>query len=278
MATELAQLVDPSRKPEKIAGGFAFSEGPVFSRLGYLLFSDIPAQRILKYAEGRVTVYREQSNGANGLAFDHQGRLLACEIGRVTRTEKDGSITVMADKYGGKGLHRPNDLVYGIDGSIYFSDRLAKNAPADPPKTDFSAVYQITRNGDVRVAARDCDLPNGVALAPNQQKLYVADRNLLRVYDIVPDGGLRNGRVFADMKLGGPGGPDGLKTDEQGCVWVAGPGGIWVFSPVGKHLGTIPVPETPSNCGWGEGFRNLYITARTSVYRLETKVNGTRTY
>jgi len=278
MATDLSRLVDPNRKPEKIAGGFAFSEGPVFSRLGYLLFSDIPAQRILKHAEGRVTVFREQSNGANGLTFDHQGRLLACEIGRVTRTEKDGSITVMADKYEGKGLHRPNDLVYGIDGSIYFSDRLARNSPADTAKTDFSAVYQITRKGDVRAAARDCDLPNGVALAPNQQKLYVADRRLLRVYDIAPDGSLRGGRVFADMTSDEPGGPDGLKTDERGNVWVAGPSGIWVFSPAGEHLGTIPVPETPSNCGWGDGFRNLYITARTSVYRLETKVNGTRTY
>jgi gluconolactonase len=278
MASGLARLVDPGAKLEKIAGGFAFTEGPVFSRRGYLLFTDLPASRIMKWAEGRVTVYREVSNGANGLTFDHQGRLLACEIGRVSRTEKDGSITVVADRFQGKGLHRPNDLVYAIDGSVYFSDRRGGKGDADPAKTDFSAVYQVTPKGEVRVATRDCELPNGVALAPDQQKLYVADVASLRVYDIAPDGKLRNGRLFADMRSGLPGGPDGMKTDEEGNVWVAGPGGIWIFDPRGERFGIVPTPETPSNCGWGDGFRNLYITARTSVYRLPTRVTGTRTY
>ncbi len=277
-AIDLARLVDPATKPERIATGFRFTEGPVFSRLNYLLFTDIPASKIMKWSQGTVTMFRENSNGANGLTFDHQGRLLACEIGRVTRTEKDGSLTVLAAKYEGKGLHRPNDLVYAIDGSVYFSDRRSKTAPGGPPMTELSAVYQVTRTGEVRIAVRDCDLPNGVALAPDQQKLYVADRNLLRVYDIAPDGSLRNGRIFADMQSGTPGGPDGLKTDEGGNVWVAGPGGIWVFDPKGERLGIVEAPETPSNCCWGDAFRNLYITARTSVYRLETKVNGTRTY
>ena len=277
-ALDLARLVDPGAKPERIATGFRFTEGPVFSRLNYLLFTDIPASRIMKWSQGAVTVFRENSNGANGLTFDHQGRLLACEIGQVTRSEKDGSLTVLAARYEGKGLHRPNDLVYAIDGSVYFSDRRSKTAPGSPPMTELSAVYQVTRSGEVRIAARDCDLPNGVALAPDQQRLYVADRNLLRVYEIAADGSLRSGRVFADMQSGAPGGPDGLKTDESGNVWVAGPGGIWVFDPKGERLGIIEVPETPSNCCWGDAFRNLYITARTSVYRLETKVSGTRTY
>lgn len=251
------RLIDPGAKPEKIAGGFGFTEGPVFSRRGYLLFSDMAAGKIMRWEKGALSVFREDSNGSNGLTFDHQGRLLACEKGRVTRTEKDGRITVLA-----AGMKAPNDLVYAIDGSIYVSD-----LPA-------GAVYQITRKGEARVVSRDCEKPNGVALSPNQQKLYVADtgqRNI-RVFEIAPDGALRNGRVFA------PASPDGLKTDESGNVWVAGERDLEVCDAQGKRLGAIAIPEVTSNCNWGDGFRDLYITARTSVYRLRTKVNGTRTY
>src|SRR6266851_3956026 len=200
MQRRLESVVDPGVVLEKVAGGFAFTEGPVFSRLGYPLFSDIPPKRIMKMSRGAVTVFRENSNGANGLTFDHQGRLLACEAGRVTRTEKDGKITTLAEK----DLHNPNDLVYSIDGSIYFSDLLPRGGAGK------SLVYQITRQGDLRIANDECDRPNGVALSPNQQKLYVADsgaRNV-RVFDIAGDGALRNGRVFADLKSDQPGAPD----------------------------------------------------------------------
>jgi gluconolactonase len=255
MATELDKLVEGV--PEKIAGGFAFTEGPVFSRIGYLLCSDIPPKRIMKWTRGTVTVFRENSNSASGLTFDHQGRLLACETGRVTRTEKDGKITTLAEK----GLQNPNDIVYSIDGSIYFSDK--------------SLLYQITRKGELRVASQECQGPKGVALSPNQQKLYVADGPArdVRVFDIAGDGGLRNGRIFATLGV-----PGGLKTDEAGNVWVAAADGIWVFDANGERLGTIQTPESPSNCCWGEGFHNLYITARTSIYKVQTKVNGTRTF
>jgi gluconolactonase len=254
----LDDVIDPKAQPERIATGFRFTEGPVFSRRGYLLFSDIPNNRIMRWARKETTTLRENSNGANGLTFDHQGRLLVCEKGKVTRTEKDGRMTTLASE----GLEGPNDLVYAIDGSIYFTDL---------PR---SRVYQITRKGEVRVAAGDCTGPNGVALGPNQQKLYVADSkaSVLRVYDVAGDGALQNGRVFAECR------GDGLKTDERGNVWVASKGGIWVFDSSGKHLGVVATPEQPSNCNWGSGFRGLYITARTSVYFVPTKVPGTRTY
>jgi gluconolactonase len=276
MQTAWREVWDPAARVEKIAGDFKFTEGPVFSRIGFLLFSDIPAGRIMKYdfppgrpgpGNGEMTVFREKSNRANGLTFDHQGRLLACEggAGRVTRTEKDGRITVLA-----KSLHAPNDLVYAIDGSIYFSD-LAKTG---------SAVYQITRQGEVRIATREVERPNGVALSPKQLTLYVADsgRQQVWAFEIAGDGSLSKGRVLAELKSDQQGAADGLKTDEAGNVYVAGPGGIWVFTATGRHLGTIAIPETPSNCAWGRGFSGLYITARTSLYYVPTKIPGTRTF
>lgn len=255
----LWELLPRDAAVTKVVFGFEFTEGPVYSRRGYLLFSDIPAQRIHKLERGKISIVRENSNKANGLTFDHQGRLLVCEGGgRVTRTEKNGSTTVLASE----GLGGPNDLVYSIDGSIYFTDL---------PK---SRVYQITRSGKVRVVAEDCVAPNGVALSPNQQKLYVADskQKKVRVYSVAADGALQDGRDFAETRC------DGLKTDEAGNVWVAGPGGIWIFAPNGKHLGTVGTEQEPSNCAWGPGFRSLFITAQTSVYSVPTRVSGTRTY
>jgi gluconolactonase len=262
------QLVDKNAAIKQVATGFTFTEGPVFSRRGYLLFSDIPNQKIHKWERGQVTTIRENSNRANGLTFDHQGRLLAAEGGgKVTRTEKNGTITVLADA----GLEGPNDLVYAIDGSVYFSDL---------PK---SRVYQITRErsgvggappqGEVRVVA-ETPAPNGVALSPNQQQLYVADvkTNVVKIHDIQVDGKLGAGRDFAPVRV------DGLKTDERGNVWMASRDGIYVYDAGGQHLGTIKTEEGPSNCCWGDGFRSLYITARKSVYQIPTKVSGTRTF
>jgi gluconolactonase len=266
---KLWQLLDKSAEVKQVATGFTFTEGPVFSRRGYLLFSDIPSQRIMKWERGQVTALRENSNRSNGLTFDHQGRLLMAEGGgRVTRMEKNGSITVLAQD----GLQGPNDLVYAIDGSVYFSD-----LPG-------GRVYQITRErsgvggappqGEVRVVA-ETPAPNGVALSPNQMQLYVADvkTNIVKVHDIgALDGRLGNGRDFAPLRV------DGLKTDESGNVWMASRDGICIYDAGGQHLGTIKPPEGPSNCCFGEGFRGLYITARKSVYHVPTKVPGTRTF
>jgi gluconolactonase len=246
-------------KPEKIAGGYKATAGPVCSRRGYLLFCDVPANRILKWERGQVSVFREKSNGAVSNTFDHQGRLLTCEKGRVTRTEKDGKITVLAS-----GVKEPADVVYAIDGSIYFSD---------PPA---GVVYQIPRQGELRGVARDCERPVGVALAPNQRRFFVADaaRGNVRVYEVAGDGALGEGKVFATYE----GRPGGLKTDESGALWVAGDAGIRHFDPTGKLVELIALPERAANCNWGEGFRDLYVTAGTSVYRVHAAVNGTRTY
>ena len=279
MADRLEDLVGETPKIEKIVDGMMQTEGPAYSRDGFLLFSDIPARRIMKWKDGVLTAFRTDSNRANGLTFDHLGRLLACEAGRVTRTEHDGRIIVLADRYEGKRFSIPNDLVRAVDGSIYFSDLRFRTPPPDPARTDFSALYQITPQGKVRVASRDCQRPNGMALTANQQKLYLADSGpkTLWVYDIAADGSLENGHIFADMSSG-RGVPDGLKTDEDGNVWVARPGGVWVFNARGKHLGIVPLPVTATNCCWGGDWRHFYVTGHTSVYRISTNGNGTRTY
>jgi len=295
--TDLFDLVERNAEIIKVVGGFEFTEGPVFSRIGFLRFSDLPSERILQYTippwkseplGGELRVLREKSNRANGLTFDHQGRMLACETGpgRVTRTEKDGSITVLAERYEGKRLSSPNDLVYNISGDIYFSDMPRRNVPDASERTNVAAIYRIRRTQiyrghyELERLTEECKRGNGVALGPKQNTLYVADsteRNI-RAFDIRDDGTLGKGRVFASLESEEDGVPDGLKTDERGNVYCTGPEGVWVFNPNGKHLGTIVTPERPANCCWGRGFGGLYITARTSVYYVRTKIRGTRTF
>ena len=171
---------------------------------------------------------------------------------------------MLADRCESVPLHHPNDAVYAIDGTIYFTDA----------NKDNSVLCRIDRKGKVHTASRDCRLAHGVALAPNQQKLYVADAGgaNIRVYDIAGDGSLKNGRLFAEVRC------HGLKTDEEGNVWATDGDAITVLNPRGTKLGSIAMPETPSNCAWGEGFRGLYVTARSSIYKIRANVNGTRTY
>jgi len=292
---DMFDLVERRAQIVRVADGFQATTGPVFSRIGFLLFSDLARKKIYKWtipvwenepSGGKLTVFREESQGACGLTFDHQGRLLTCEqdAGRVTRTEKNGSITVLADRYRGKRLDGPNDLVYNIDGSVYFSD-LSRRSPTDPQRTNLSAVYRIARTqvpGESRLerVSQEYARPSGVALGPRQNLLYVADggRKNIRVQPLNDDGTLGQGRVFAEFSADDSGGRFGLKTDELGNVYSSGPGGLWIFSPTGNHLGTIVTPEQPSNCCWGRGILGLYITARTSVYYVPTKVPGTKTF
>jgi YD repeat-containing protein len=256
------KLVDKNAKVEKVAGDFKFVEGPVWSPEGYLLFSDIPANQIIKYVPGSApTVFREPSGNSNGLTYDPSGRLLMCEHTnrRVTRLE----------------------IVVRSDGTIYFSDPPYGIPQGEKQELGFQGVYRISPDGKLSLLANDFERPNGVALSPDERTLYVDDtaRRHVRAFDVASDGSVSNGRVLAELKSDREGAPDGMKVDRKGNLYVTGPGGIWIFDPAGKHLGTILTPELPANCGWGDkDLRTLYMTARTGLYKIRLKVAGFITY
>jgi gluconolactonase len=265
--------------PERLATGFQFTEGPVWMEEGYLLFSDIPASRIYKWTpDGRVEVWREPSGESNGLTLDQRNRLLACEHKnrRVSRTEADGNVVVLADCYQGKRLNSPNDIVVKSDGAIYFTDPPYGIQPEEREQP-CNGVYRILTDGTTELLADDFDRPNGLAFSPDESILYVDDspRRHVRSFDVRPDGTLVNSRIIADMDHPQPGSPDGMKIDVEGHLYVAGATGVWVFEPDGTLLGVVVLPERPANCAWGNDDRKmLYITARTSLYRIRVKVPG----
>lgn len=274
-------LTDPltSDQPERIATGFQFTEGPVWHPDGYLLFSDIPADRIYKWSpDGTLKVFRQPCGHSNGLTFDRQGRLIACEHSnrRVSRTEADGSVIPLATHYQGRRLNSPNDVVVKSDGSIYFTDPPYGVQPEDR-ELDFQGVYRIALDGTLMLLVDDFDRPNGLAFSPDESVLYIDDttRRHVRAFDVLPDGTLAHGRVFAEMQSPATGGPDGMKLDVEGNLYVTGPGGTWLFDPAGNHLDTLITPEKPANLAFGDtDRRTLYITARTSVYRVRTRLPG----
>jgi gluconolactonase len=283
-AVKLKSLIEAG-DPERIAGGFQFTEGPVWRPGGELLFSDIPASRIYRWQPGgEATVWREPSGNSNGLTLDRQGRLIACEHGnrRVSRTEADGSVTAIAESYSGKRLNRPNDVVVRSDGSVYFSDPPYGAKPGEqmaPEEIEqpVNGVYRILPDGALELLAGDFERPNGLAFSPDERTLYIDDsaRRHVRAFDVLPDGRLANSRVICDMDHPQPGSPDGMKVDVEGHLYVTGATGVWVFEPDGELLGVIALPERPANCAWGDADRQtLYITARTSLYRIRTMVGG----
>jgi len=274
-------LFPKGSKVERLATGFNFTEGPVWFHDGkYLLFSDIPENRILKFAsDGSVVTFREPSGNSNGLTVDREGRLIACEHGTrtVSRTERDGTITVLAESYQGKRLNSPNDVVVRSDGSIYFTDPPYGIKP-EQQEQRIQGVYRLSPDmRELSLVADDFEKPNGLAFSPDEKKLYINDsfRRHIRVFDVGSDGFLLNGRVFHDMNVKEPGSPDGMKVDVSGRVYCTGAEGVWIFDENGVHLGTIVTPEKPANCAWGgSDWRSLYITARTSVYRIRTSTPG----
>jgi gluconolactonase len=260
---------------EKVATGFTFTEGPTWSPAGFLIFSDIPENKLLQFAPGEpAKMFRENSNGANGNRFDAQGRLYSCESHsrRVTRTDKKGKVEVVAERWQGKRLNAPNDIAIRKEGDVYFTDPAFGNQQ-DTRELDFFGVYHISRKGELEVIAKPKGRPNGVALAPDGRRLYVgnSDERNVRVYDLDKNGSASNERTLIS---GIEGVPDGICVDEKGDLYVAAKR-IEVFTGEGKPLGQIVLEETPSNCSFGDpDLGSLYITARTSLYRVRLNVKG----
>ena len=296
----LNAIVPAHAQIEKLAEGFQFTEGPVWVREGgYLLFSDPNNYTIYRWTpDGELSVFRTKSGyagvdigeygqpGSNGLTLDREGRLTIAEHGnrRITRLEKNGVLTVLADRYEGKRLNSPNDLVYKSDGALYFTDPpfgLPKFFDDPRKELAYSGVFRY-HDGRLQLVSKDLAGPNGLAFSPDEKYLYVTNwdvkKKVVMRYEVNADGTLSNGRVFFDM-TGAPGDDalDGVKVDRRGNLYVSGPGGLWIISAGGKHLGTIRGPEHPHNLAWGdEDGRTLYLTAQTGLYRIRLNIPGIR--
>jgi len=277
---------------ERLATGFKFTEGPLWhSRERYLLFSDMPGDHLRRWSESEgVTTFRQPCNQSNGLAWDRQGRLIACEhsSSSLTRTESDGSITVLASHWQGKELNSPNDVIVDAGGAIYFSDptygRAEYYGRPRPTELDFRGVYRVMPDAgggdaphELSLLAGDFAQPNGLCFSLDGRRLFVndTDRAHIRVFDVGPDGLVTGGEVWAETTGEGAGAPDGMKIDAKGNLYCCGPGGIHVFDSNAVCLGVIRVPEYTANFAWGDDdARSLYITASTSVYRIRTRLAG----
>lgn len=296
----LDDVLAPGVQAERLAGGFEFVEGPVWvAEGGYLLFSDPNTNTIYRWSpDGQVSVYRTKSGyagvdigryhqpGSNGLTLDREGRLLINQHGhrRVLRVERTGALTVLADRFEGHRLNSPNDLVYRSDGGLYFTDPPfgLPRVFDDPAKeTPWSGVYRL-KDGRLTLLTRELRGPNGLAFSPDERTLYVDNwdpaRKVIMRYDVREDGTVANGRVFFDITRTVPEDDawDGLKVDARGNLYAAGPEGIYILAPDGRHLGTVTLPEHVANFAWGDAdLRTLYITASTGLYRLRVELPGT---
>jgi gluconolactonase len=298
---------------QKVAGGFTWTEGPVWIHAGYLLFADITSNSIREATpDGGTSIFMQPTGykgsapyggpepGSNGMTLDSKGRLTVAghagrTVWRLETLNPKGQITILADSYEGKKLNSPNDLVYKSDGSLYFTDPpygLRTQGDTDPEKQlQVNGVYRIPGalqqapgappdRAKLQLIIKDLPRPNGIAFSPDEKYLYVDDsgKKIWMKYRVRPDGSVADGKLFADASADTrTGGPDGIKVDRSGNLYGAGPGGVWIFSPDGKHLGTIDMPERMSNLAWGGAdARTLYITDSTSVYRITLKIPGVR--
>jgi gluconolactonase len=295
------ELISPDVDLEKLAEGCEWAEGPVWSRQqACLLFSDIPRNSVNKWDEKkglslflRPSGYtgkkpREGEPGSNGLLFDAQDRLVLCQHGdrRIARLEGKNKFVTLAAKYQGKRLNSPNDGAFKSNGDLYFTDPPygLEGGEDDPARElDFCGVYRLTAKGKLTLATDELTRPNGIAFSPDEKRLYVAQSDpeepIWKVFDVADDGALSGGRVFFDASdlakdENNKGVPDGLKVDEKGHVFATGPGGVLVFSPEGKHLGTLRTGQATANCGWGGNGSTLYITADMYLMRIKTKTRG----
>ncbi len=298
----LDALVPATAEIEKIAGGYIFTEGPLWvSRAWesqpFLLFSDVRGNAISKWdpASNQTSDFKkpvfegEHAEGAgigsNGLILDADGNLLVCEHGnrRISKVTPDGEWSVLVDRFEGKRLNSPNDLTWHSNGWLYFTDPpygLRQQDEDEAKELDFNGVFRLSPDGNtLEVLDQRMTRPNGIGFSPDQTKLYVAnsdpDKKIWMVYQVRDDGTLGLGRTFADVTYETAEGlPDGLKLDNQGNLFATGPGGVWIYDPEGTHLGTIQPDEVPANVAWGENGSTLYMTARTGLYRIRLSTSG----
>jgi gluconolactonase len=298
----LDKLVPPGAQMEQLADGFDWSEGPVWIKDGgYLLFSDVPRNEVMKWKEGQgISLFMKPSGytgvvdygaepGSNGLALDPQGRVVFCEHGdrRVSRLEKDGGKKTLVDSYQGKRLNSPNDVTFKSNGDMYFTDPpygLPKNFDDPRRELDFCGVYRVSKDGQVTLLTKELTRPNGIAFSPDEKTLYVAqsdpDAAVWKAFEVKADGTLGQGRVFFDAtseaKAGKKGLPDGMKIDRAGNLFATGPGGVFVFASDGTHLGTLETGQATGNCAWGDDGGTLYIMADMYLVRIKLATKGNR--
>ncbi len=292
LSDAMKRVVGPQEDHEELGSGFGGANGPTegpvwFHEGGYLLFSDIHGSRRMRWDPGKgISVDQEGTANANGMTRDRQGRLVICHhfSRRVDRIESDGSVTVIADRYRGLKLNRPNDVVVKSDGAVYFTDpppRPPLTPPEHTPELDLAGVYRVSPDlSEMNCVVRDFVNPNGLAFSPDESILYINDSNrfrkLIRAYDMERNGmvDLGSERLFIDMKGDDrPGGPDGMKVDVEGNVYCTGPGGIWVMTPEGEHIGTILTRAV--NMAWGgDDWTTLFFTGPTTINRIQLAIPG----
>jgi gluconolactonase len=302
----LDALIPPGALMEILAGGYEWTEGPLWIKEGgYLLFSCIPPNKVLRWKEGDgVRIYLKPSGysgpkdlreepGSNGLLLDPQGRLVLCQHGDRQVARMDAPLSApapkfvaLADRFEGKRLNSPNDACYHSSGALYFTDPpygLAKRMQDPGKELDFQGVYRLGTDGKLTLLSKEVTRPNGIAFSPDEKTLYVAssdpEKAVWHAFPVNPDGTLGKGRIFADLtalvgKVKGL--PDGLKVDVRGNLFATGPGGVVIFAPDGTHLGTLLTGEATSNCAWGDDGSTLYITADQYLVRIRTATKGNR--
>jgi gluconolactonase len=273
-------LFDKSAKLDLVAGGFGFTEGPMWDPAGFLYVSDETINKIFRVSLDGKKAEVISLGDPDGNTFDRNLRLIDCAsvLRAIISVTPDGKYKILADHYEGKKLNSPNDVIIGPDGAIYFTDPTLDLVAGEKQEIPFQGVYRLDEKENLRLLTKDISQPNGLAFSPDGKKFYVDDddKRNIRIFDVASDGTLQNGRIFGEEPGGKDDGvPDGIKVDQHGNLYVTGPKGIWVWDPQGHHLGTIAMPEQPANLTWGDkDYSTLYITATTSVYRLSTKAHG----